>query len=367
MKNFGSNLDVEEIIQSDGFYSSLSDFKRFMLFVLNQYLIDDDTFKMFYNQKTGEFIKDETYKSIYKKIVMERIKLKNIGFCKAGFAYSEDNKELAVVSPEYFMIHFLDYIKKSSYELYNLFLKYQKEYGNNVLDNLSFKIIFDNLYNKYKVESEKTKGLYKLTDDYSETYLRAIILLRQVELTIDNLGNEVLDYFSDDFDEWNDEYYRKVENEIEEKLNNTPRNDRVDIENGTKVHYIDQDYIKLEEEMNDLRQREAQNAFNRFRKKFFENQKIAGSELIRLLQNKFKEIVACYSYLDNQYKRGYINKLGIDEVLYYSHPKDKYNPERLHDRIIGYCAEDYDEMYLLSQENKNDNNNYETVIRNINL
>ena len=118
-----------------------------------------------------------------------------------------------------------------------------------------------------------------------------------------------------------------------------------------------------------LRQKEAQNALNRYRKAFAEKQKIAGTELIRILENQFKEIVACYSYLDNQHKRGYITDLGIDEVLYYSHPKDKHNPKRLHDEVIGYCAEDYDEMYLFSEEKENetDNENCETVIRNINM
>ena len=369
MKNFGANLDTEKVFQNDGFYSSLSDFKRFLLFVLNQYLMEDNTFRMYYDPKTGEFIKDESYKSPYKKFVMDRINLKNIGFCKAGFAYSEDNKELAVVSPEYFMIHLLDNIKKSSTELYSAFLSFQKDYGNDVLDNLSFKKVHEDLYNKYRSESEKTKGLYKLTEDYSETYLRAIILLKQIESTIDAVEIKLLDYFSDEFDEWNDEHYKKVEQEIEEKLNNTPRNDREEIENGIRTRYIDQDYLKLEDEMQNLRQTEAQNALNRYRKAFAEKQKIARTELIRILENQFKEIVACYSYLDNQHKRGYITDLGIDEVLYYSHPKDKHNPKRLHDEVIGYCAEDYDEMYLFSEEKENetDNENCETVIRNINM
>ena len=367
MENFGADLDNERIIQVDGFYSSLSDFKRFLLFLLNQYLMEDNTFEIYYDSKTGKFIKDELYKSPYKKFVMDRINLKNIGFCKAGFAYSEDNKELAVVSPEYFMIHLLDNIKKSSTELYSAFLSFQEKYGNDVLDNLSFKKVHEDLYNKYRSESEKTKGLYKLTEDYSETYLRAIILLKQIDSTIDDVEVKLLDYFSDEFDEWNDEHYKKVEQEIEEKLNNTPRNDREEIENGIRTRYIDQDYLKLEDEMQNLRQKEAQNALNRYRKAFAENQKIAGTELIRILENQFKEIVACYSYLDNEHKRGYITDLGIDEVLYYSHPKDKHNPKRLHDEIIGYCAEDYDEMYLFSENEENDNDNYETVIRNINM
>ena len=37
MENFGADLDNERIIQVDGFYSSLYDFKRFLLFLLNQY------------------------------------------------------------------------------------------------------------------------------------------------------------------------------------------------------------------------------------------------------------------------------------------------------------------------------------------
>ncbi len=155
MEKFGSNLDTEKIIQVDGFYSSLSDFKRFLLFVLNQYLMEDNTLKMYYDPKTGELIKDEAHNSPYKKFVMERINLKNIGFCNAGFTYSEDNEEFAVVSPEYFMIHLLDNIKKSSTELYNAFLKFQEEYGNEVLDNLSFKKVHQYLYNKYKSESKK--------------------------------------------------------------------------------------------------------------------------------------------------------------------------------------------------------------------
>ena len=38
MENFGTNLDTEKIFQIDGFYSSLSDFRRFLLFVLNHIL-----------------------------------------------------------------------------------------------------------------------------------------------------------------------------------------------------------------------------------------------------------------------------------------------------------------------------------------
>ncbi len=176
----------------------------------------------------------------------------------------------------------------------------------------------------------------------------------------------MLDYFSDEFNEWDDEYYKKFEREVEEKLDNTPRiDDREEIVDGVRTHYIDQDYLNLQDEIQDLRQKEAQNALNRYRKSFAEKQKIAGAELIRILENQFKEIVVCYSYLDNKHKQGYITDLGIDEVSYYSHPKDKHNPKRLHDEVIGYGADDYDEMYLFSEEKENDN--YETVIRNINM
>lgn len=366
MENFGTNLDTEKIISEDGFYSSLSEFKRFLLFVLNQYLMEDNTFKMIYNPNTGEFIKNEKYISPYKKFVMDRIDLTKIGFCNAGFAYIEEDKELAIVSPEYFMIHFLECVKKSSSELYGAFLKYQKEYGNEVIDGLSFTKIHDNLYNKYRNKSKETEGLYRLTDDYSETYLRSILLLKQIETTIDNVNNKLLDYFSDEFDEWDDEIYKKVEEQIENKLDSNPRKDKKVMEDGNIVRYIDQDYLKLEDEMQELREKEAINALNRYRKKFADNQKISCSELIRILENQFKEIVVCYSYLDNQHKRGYITDLGIDEVMYYSHPRDKHDPKRLRDEIIGYCTEDYDEIYLSSKEKENDDD-CETVIRHINM
>lgn len=366
MKNFGTELDIKNLISEDGFYCSLSEFKKFILFVLNQYLIEENSFKIIYNPKNGEFIKDENYKSSYKKYVMDKINLKKIGFCNAGFAYIEDDKELAIVSPEYFMIHFLKCVKRNSAMLYSAYQLYQEKYGNEFVNNLSFKNIHNNLYNEYRKKSKESGGLYRLTEDYSESYLRSILLLDQIETTIDNVGDNILDYFCDGFDEWNDENYRKVEDQIERKLNDNPRNDVRVVENGVVVTYIDQDYLKLEDEMNDLKRQEATNALNRYRKKFAENQKIACSELIRILENKFKEIVVCYSYQDSENKRGYITNLGIDEVLYYSHPKDKHDPERLRDDKIGYCTEDYDEFYLYSDE-KEDTNEFESVIRNINI
>lgn len=108
MEKFGDNLDIE----MDGFYSSIADFKRFLLFILNQYLMKDNTFQVFYDPNTNEIIKNQTHTSPYKRIVMDRINLKNITFCEEGFAYSEDNDEVAIVSPEYFMIHLLNNIKK---------------------------------------------------------------------------------------------------------------------------------------------------------------------------------------------------------------------------------------------------------------
>lgn len=213
----------------------------------------------------------------------------------------------------------------------------------------------------------KTKGDYRLTDDYSEKYLRAILLLNQIESTIDDVENKLLDYFSDGFSEINDEQFQKVQKEIEEKLYSTPQNNREEIKDGVRIEYIDQAYLKLEKEMLNLRELEYQNALNRYKNKFAEKQKIAGSELIRILENQFKEIVVSYSYLANEHKRGYITDLGIDEVLYYSHPQDKYNYKRLRDSIIGYCAEDYDEMYLSSKEHENDNDNYGNVIRTIHM
>lgn len=366
MRSFGTDLDTKKIISEDGFYSSLSDFKRFLLFVLNQYLMEDNIYKMIYNSNTGEFINDKNYKSPYKKIVMDRIDLRKIGFCNAGFTYTEDDGELAIVSPEYFMIHFLECIKKSSSELYAAFLNYQKEYGNEVIDGLSFTKIHDDLYNKYRSKSKETKGLYKLTNDYSETYLRSILLLKQIETTIDNVSNELLDYFSDGFNEWDDEIYKKVEERIENKLNSNLRNDKEEIEDGNIVHYIDQDYLKLQDKMQELREKEAKNALNRYRKKFADNQKVSCFELIRILENQFKEIVVCYSYLRNEYKRGCITDLGIDEVLYYSHPRDKYDHKRLCDETIGYCTEDYDEIYSSSNDKENDDDS-ENVIRHIYL
>ena len=115
-----------------------------------------------------------------------------------------------------------------------------------------------------------------------------------------------------------------------------------------------------------MRDKAKEEALERYKNKLFANQKIAVSELVRLLIDKLKSNIIGYDYEEASTRRGYLTELGLDEVLYYAHPADKYDCNRRTFVIENPCGQDYDEYYVEREENKKENDDGEiTVVRKI--
>ena len=125
------------------------------------------------------------------------------------------------------------------------------------------------------------------------------------------------------------------------------------------------DYYKTQEKVYDMRDKAKEEAVKRYKNKLFNNQKIAVSELVRLLIDKLKSNIIGYDY--EKARSGYLTKLGLDEVLYYAHPADKYDLHRRTFAIENPCGQDYDEYYVEREENKkeNDDDGEISVVRKI--
>ena len=363
MSNYGKKLDDNDAYMHDIFYTSLDSFKKYILFVLDKYLAYSKQTAFIY-YPNGSF-EDTKVDVDYNSYVKSEINMSNIGFSSLGFYYQQDD-EPVYVSPEYFMVHFIERLKYAGSELYNEFEIYRQRYGEDAIDSLCFTHIHDILVDEYREKITKNKGNYYLTDDYDEKTLRIVKYLRNIELVIDSLIERIVEYFKDDFEEFDDKKYVQVYNYVEDELNTHPRKDRVVIENGIRTTYIDEKYFRLLDELEKMRERAYNDAFDRFKDDFINNTKIAASELFRLLERDFKELVATYSYRENEKRRGHKDDLGLEEIMYYAHPNDKYNPKRLTDEEIGYCAEDYDDMYVLRNKD-NDSTKLERIIRTIDL
>lgn len=172
----------------------------------------------------------------------------------------------------------------------------------------------------------------------------------KLDSVINDFISDILAYFSYDFDEYSDPEYLKVEDKIDAMYQKCSK----------------EEYYKTREKAYDMRDAAKEDAIKRYKTKLFNNQKIAVSELVRLLIDKLKSNIIGYDYEKASTRSGCLTELGIDEVLYYAHPADKYDYDRRTFSIENPCGQDYDEYYVEKEENEKENDDEAiTVVRKI--
>ena len=363
-KNFGNDIDKKNINKDDHFYLTPKEFQDFIEYVLYQYMfwsINQST-KIIYNQKNDKVV--QINNEAQKRYIYDLLKPENIDFNNNGFIYIDEKGEKAYISPEFFTLQLCENLKRNPEAAYFDFKRMQEQIGIDNLNEIDFKKQKEELKKYYSDLQVKSKGLYRLTEEYNEWYLRAIENCSQIEESVIETKNDIVDYFSDEFEPYNDKEFRKIDDELDERINQRSREDRIVEENGKTVHYIDTEYLDFEEQIITLREKAEKEAYNRYKSMIARNIKIAINEYIRILENKLKSKIISYKYKEAEQKLGHITELGLDFVSYYAHPSDKYNLERRCDYVSGYEPEDYDEMYI---GNLNEDENIDTVIRHINL
>ena len=221
--------------------------------------------------------------------------------------------------------------------------------GKDNLSNIDFKRVYEELKKEKQTKSKETEGLYRLDFDYSIEYLRGVEVSYKLVSVIDEFISDILDYFTSDFDEYSDPEYLKVKDRIDAMYEDSSQ----------------EKYYEIQEKAWKIQDLAKEDAIKRYREKLFNNQKIAVAELVRLLIDKLKSNIIGYDYEKSLTRRGYLTELGLDEVLYYAHPIDKYDHYRQKYSVENPCSQDYDEYYFEKEENEKENDNEVTVVRKI--
>ena len=254
------------------------------------------------------------------------------------------------MSPEFVLLQTMENVKKNPKKIALLYGLLRNRVGKDNLSSIDLKRVYEELKNEKQIKSKATKGLYRLEFDYPIEYLRGVEVSYKLVSVIDEFISSILDYFCDDFDEYSDPEYLKVEDKIDAMYQKCSK----------------KDYDKTQEKAYDMRDTAKEEAIKRYKNKLFNNQKIAVSELVRLLIDKLKSNIIGYDYKEASTRRGFLTELGIDEVLYFAHPADKYDYDRRAFAIENPCGQDYDEYYVEREENNKENDDGEiTVVRKI--
>lgn len=347
MSNFGKSVEIDRIIDDDGMYLTLEEFKIVMQYLITSLIFNSTSFDML-------SINSNPIRSITSSIeVLKRevVDKRNIAFEDIGFVFYE-NEEGAAVSPEFVLLQTMENVKKNPKKIALLYGLLRNRVGKDNLSNIDLKKVYEELKNEKQTKSKETKGLYRLDFDYPIEYLRGVEVSYNLDSVIDEFISSILDYFCDDFNEFSDPEYLKVEDKIDSMYQKCSK----------------EDYYKTQEKVYDMRDKAKEEAVKRYKNKLFNNQKIAVSELVRLLIDKLKSNIIGYDYKEVSTRSGYcyLTELGIDEVLYYAHPADKYDLHRRTFAIENPCGQDYDEYYVEREENKKENDDGEiTVVRKI--
>ena len=344
MSNFGKRTEIKKMIDDDGLYLTLGEFKNTLEYVISSLIFGNLSLNMI---KANDHVASFSLTSL-ENLKQMIINMENINFTELGFAYSEDGEE-AIVSPDFVLLQTLEKIKKDPKKIAALYELLVNKVGKDNLYNIDFKRVYEELKKEKQIKSRETEGLYRLDFDYSIEYLRGVEVSYKLVSVIDEFISDILDYFTSDFDEYRDPEYLKVEDKI-------------------AVMYDDcsqEKYYEIQEKAWKIQDSAKEDAIKRYRNKLFNNQKIAVSELVRLLIDKLKSNIIGYDYEEALTRRGYLTELGIDEVLYYAHPVDKYDHYRQKYSVENPCSQDYDEYYVEKEENEKENSNEFTVVRKI--
>ena len=344
MSNFGKRTEIKKMIDDDGLYLTLGEFKNTLEYVISSLIFGNLSLNMI---KANDHVASFSLTSL-ENLKQMIINMENINFTELGFAYSENGEE-AIVSPDFVLLQTLEKIKKDPKKIAALYELLVNKVGKDNLSNIDFKRVYEELKKEKQIKSRETEGLYRLDFDYSIEYLRGVEVSYKLVSVIDEFISDILDYFTSDFDEYRDPEYLKVEDKI-------------------AVMYDDcsqEKYYEIQEKAWKIQDSAKEDAIKRYRNKLFNNQKIAVSELVRLLIDKLKSNIIGYDYEEALTRRGYLTELGIDEVLYYAHPVDKYDHYRQKYSVENPCSQDYDEYYVEKEENEKENSNEFTVVRKI--
>ena len=344
MSNFGKRTEIKKMIDDDGLYLTLGEFKNTLEYVISSLIFGNLSLNMI---KANDHVASFSLTSL-ENLKQMIINMENINFTELGFAYSENGEE-AIVSPDFVLLQTLEKIKKDPKKIAALYELLVNKVGKDNLYNIDFKRVYEELKKEKQIKSRETEGLYRLDFDYSIEYLRGVEVSYKLVSVIDEFISDILDYFTSDFDEYRDPEYLKVEDKI-------------------AVMYDDcsqEKYYEIQEKAWKIQDSAKEDAIKRYRNKLFNNQKIAVSELVRLLIDTLKSNIIGYDYEEALTRRGYLTELGIDEVLYYAHPVDKYDHYRQKYSVENPCSQDYDEYYVEKEENEKENSNEFTVVRKI--
>lgn len=344
MSNFGKRTEIKKMIDDDGLYLTLGEFKNTLEYVISSLIFGNLSLNMI---KVNDYVASFSHTSL-ENLKQMIINMENINFTELGFAYSENGEE-AIVSPDFVLLQTLEKVKKDPKKIAALYELLVNKVGKDNLYNIDFKRVYEELKKEKQIKSRETEGLYRLDFDYSIEYLRGVEVSYKLVSVIDEFISDILDYFTSDFDEYRDPEYLKVEDKIAAMYDDCSQ----------------EKYYEIQEKAWKIQDSAKEDAIKRYRNKLFNNQKIAVSELVRLLIDKLKSNIIGYDYEEALTRRGYLTELGIDEVLYYAHPVDKYDHYRQKYSVENPCSQDYDEYYVEKEENEKENSNEFTVVRKI--
>ena len=344
MSNFGKRTEIKKMIDDDGLYLTLGEFKNTLEYVISLLIFGNLSLNMI---KVNDYVASFSHTSL-ENLKQMIINMENINFTELGFAYSENGEE-AIVSPDFVLLQTLEKVKKDPKKIAALYELLVNKVGKDNLYNIDFKRVYEELKKEKQIKSRETEGLYRLDFDYSIEYLRGVEVSYKLVSVIDEFISDILDYFTSDFDEYRDPEYLKVEDKIAAMYDDCSQ----------------EKYYEIQEKAWKIQDSAKEDAIKRYRNKLFNNQKIAVSELVRLLIDKLKSNIIGYDYEEALTRRGYLTELGIDEVLYYAHPVDKYDHYRQKYSVENPCSQDYDEYYVEKEENEKENSNEFTVVRKI--
>ena len=344
MSNFGKRTEIKKMIDDDGMYLTLGEFKNTLEFVISSLVFGNLSLNMI---KANDYVASLSLSSL-ENLKQRIINMENINFTELGFAYSENGEE-AIVSPDFVLLQTFEQVKKDPKKIAALYELLVNKVGKDNLSNIDFKRVYEELKKEKQTKSKETEGLYRLDFDYSIEYLRGIEVSYKLVSVIDEFISDILDYFTSDFDEYSDPEYLKVKDKIDAMYEDISQ----------------EKYYEIQEKVWKIQDLAKEDAIKRYREKLFNNQKIAVAELVRLLIDKLKSNIIGYDYEESLTRRGYLTELGLDEVLYYAHPIDKYDHYRQKYSVENPCSQDYDEYYFEKEENEEENDNEVTVVRKI--
>ncbi len=377
-KNYGMEFDRHtELV------STLHDFEDFLLFFL-----EDSLFKNKFNNKQtiidipilGKRIIETNSFSLDMRKLLD---IPNFSIDGNGILFNS-NGDKAYVSPDFYAKCFIEKTMDAFNLLMKLFPKHTNIGGESLLPDGELKHIdFIDTYNKLKILKNineiNTKGAIGLVPDYSENerilYFRKIEIGTEIQKAIKKVFEKILSDCISDFEsnmeleEFNKEEYDKLEKEHNYLFSSGAFTDAWFLEEWELKNKFYDNGTDEQRKMWLLKFKEFRKKAEEWEFKIFVEKVKNSNYLVTRLQReiitylKFK--IINYDYNKKNHGNYFLTELGLDDIPYYAHPNDKYNPKRFN--IIPdysydeYCTETaeessefYDEIY-----SGTNNSNYE--------